>query len=43
MGLMSEWLAFAALGVDHLGMPVEAMPMYSGEKRWKRKAEEYFL
>lgn len=39
MGLMSEWLAFAALGVDYLGMTVGAMPMYSGEVRWKRKAQ----
>ena len=27
-GLMSEWKAFAALAVEFLGMPVEAMPMY---------------
>lgn len=27
-GLMSEWKAFAALAVDYLGMPVEAMPLY---------------
>ncbi len=28
-GLMSEWKAFAALAVDYLGMPAEAMPMYN--------------
>ena len=38
MGLMSEWKAFAAYAVDYLGMPVEAMPLYSPEKKWKRKA-----
>lgn len=32
-GLMSEWRAFAALAVDWLGMPKEAMPFYdSGYK-----------
>lgn len=38
MGLMSEWKAFASFAVDYLGMPVEAMPLYSHEKRWKRNA-----
>ena len=38
-GLMSEWMAFAALAVDWLGMPVEAMPLYSSEKKWSRKAK----
>lgn len=37
-GLMSEWKAFAALAVDWLGMPTEAMPLYSSEKQWSRKA-----
>lgn len=27
-GLMSEWMAFASLAVEFLGMPVEAMPLY---------------
>ena len=27
-GLMGEWRAFAALAVDYLGMPMEAMPLY---------------
>lgn len=35
--LMSEWRAFAALAVDWLGMPAEAMPLYSGESKWSRK------
>lgn len=39
-GLMSEWLAFAALAVDWLGMPLYAMPLYSPEKRWFRKAKK---
>lgn len=37
-GLMTEWKAFAALAVDWLGMPVEAMPLYSKDKRWSWKA-----
>ena len=39
-GLMSEWLAFAAFAVDWLGMPVEAMPLYSADKRWSKKASK---
>ena len=38
MGVMTEWEAFAALAVDFLGMPVEAMPFYLDDKKWKRKA-----
>ena len=38
MGVMTEWKAFAALTVDYLGMPVEAMPFCSDDKKWKRKA-----
>lgn len=38
MGVKTEWKAFAALAVDFLGMPVEAMPFYSDDKKWKRKA-----
>ena len=37
MGLMSEWKAFAALAVDSLGMPKEAMPFY--DSRFKVKGE----
>ncbi len=40
MGLMSEWKAFCALAVNSLGMPVETMPFYSPQKRWKRKADK---
>lgn len=39
MGLMSEWKAFAALAVYWLGMPVQAMPLYSSDKKWSRKVE----
>lgn len=38
MGVVTEWKAFAALAVDYLGMPVEAMPFYSDSSRWKKKA-----
>ena len=37
---MTEWKAFAALAVDWLGMPIEAMPLYSEDKRWPRKAHK---
>lgn len=43
-GLMSEWLAFAAVAVDYLGMPIMAMPMYDSRlmangSRFAKKAE----
>lgn len=38
MGLVSEWKAFAALAVNTLGMPVDAMPLYSPAKKWVRKS-----
>lgn len=37
-GLMSEWKAFAAFAVEYLGMPIESMPLYSEDAKWKRKA-----
>jgi hypothetical protein len=37
-GLMTEWKAFAAFAVDYLGMPVDAMPFYSDDTRWRKKA-----
>lgn len=40
MGLLSEWKTFASFAVDMLGMPEEAMPFYSDEKKWSRKAEK---
>lgn len=39
-GLISEWLAFASLAVEYLGMPGEIMPLYSLEKKWQRKAHK---
>lgn len=39
MCLSTEWKAFAAFAVDYLGMQVDAMPLYSSEKKWKRKAK----
>ena len=38
MGLISEWKAFAAMVVDWLGMPADAMPLYSNDKKWSKKA-----
>ena len=38
MRLMSEWKAFAALALQDLGMPAEAMPFYDSSARWQRKA-----
>lgn len=38
MGLMSHWKAFAALAVEWIGMPADAMPLYSDNKRWVKKA-----
>jgi hypothetical protein len=38
-GLMTEWKAFAAFAVEYLGMPVEAIPLYSADAKWKRKAD----
>ena len=38
-GIITEWRAFASLAVNTLGMPDEAMPFYSPEIKWKRKAD----
>ena len=43
MGLMTEWKAFGAFAVEYLGMPSEAMPFYSADDKWKRKAEKLCL
>ena len=40
MVVMTEWRTFAALAVDTLGMPVEAMPLYSPSKKWVRKSKK---
>lgn len=39
MGLMNVWKGFASFAVDYLGMPKDAMPFYSPDKKWKRKAD----
>ena len=36
--MLTEWKAFAALAVEWLGMPVEAMPLLEISKKWSRKA-----
>ena len=38
-GLLSEWRAFAAFAVDTLGMPPDALPLYSSDRCWSRKGE----
>ena len=37
-GLMTAWRAFGAFAVDYLGMPMEEIPFYAHENKWKRKA-----
>lgn len=39
-GLLREWKGFAAIAVDYLGMPVEAMPLYCSDKEWKVRAKK---
>lgn len=40
MGLIPHWKSFAALAINTLGMPVEAMPLYSPDNKWRKKAEK---
>ena len=40
MGLISGWKAFGAFAVEYLGMPGEAMPLYSEDAKWKKKADK---
>ena len=42
MRLITEWKSFGALAVDYLGVPVEAIPFYSFNRRWSRKAKRIF-
>lgn len=37
-GLMTEWWSFASYAVEYLGMPVDAMPFYSENTKWSKKA-----
>lgn len=39
MGIMSEWKSFGAFMVEYLGTPVNVIPLYSENRKWKRKAE----
>ena len=38
MGILDEWMAFASLSINVLGMPMDAMPLYSSAHKWNRKA-----
>lgn len=40
MRLMSEWRTFSALAVDYLGMPADAIPMYSDKRKWSNIADK---
>lgn len=40
MGLMSEWRAFGAFAVNYLGATEGAIPFYSGDAKWNRKARQ---
>lgn len=40
MGLRSEWKAFGAFAVEYLGMPKAALPLYSDDTKWRRKADK---
>ena len=40
MGVMSEWKTFSTLAIKYLGMPREAMPLYSDSRRLGRKADK---
>lgn len=42
-GMTTEWKTFAALAVEYLGMPVEAMPLYSADNRWRKKARKVLV
>ena len=39
MGALSEWKAFGAFAVNYLGMPQTAMPLYSSNAKWRKKAQ----
>ncbi len=39
MDVVNEWMVLAAFAVKYLGMPTDAMPLYSEGAKWKRKAE----
>ena len=37
MGILSEWQAFGAFAAEFLGMPIEAIPIYSDSACYRRK------
>ena len=43
MGIMTEWKAFAALSVNYLGIPTEAMPLYEQSTYWDKKATNILI
>ena len=40
MRLQAQWKGFGAFAVDYLGVPSEAMPLYSSARKWSRKADK---
>lgn len=38
--ILTEWKGFAALAVDFLGMPAEAMLLYDDATKWRKKADK---
>ena len=38
-GLKTAWMAFGAFAVEYLGMPTDAIPLYSPDLKWKSKAK----
>ena len=42
MKIMSEWKVFASFAVNYMGMPKDAMPLYSDSICWSRKGEKLF-
>lgn len=38
-GIRNEWLTFASLAVERLGMPQDAIPLYLAEKKWTGKSK----
>lgn len=43
MRILTEWKAFAAFAVDYLGMPLDAIPLYSSADCWNRKARRIMV
>lgn len=39
-GIMTEWLAFAALAVNYLGISPDDVPLYTNSKKWRIKAKK---